>query len=92
LINDSSLNIQYLDAYSVILIHPSSFIFDIIKLLNPSLFESRNEIPFKGGSLSCPKIFISECEPFFQKKSKFYKGVYSFEFKMILFYFYFLFK
>jgi hypothetical protein len=31
--------------------------------------ESRDEIPFKGGSLSHPKILISECEPFFPQET-----------------------
>jgi hypothetical protein len=35
------------------------------KQLSPSFPESQDEIPFKGGSLSHPKIFILECEPFF---------------------------
>ncbi len=35
--------------------------------------------------LSHPKIFISECEPFFQKKLKFSKGFHLFELKIINF-------
>jgi hypothetical protein len=56
-----------------------------IKLLNPSFPKPRDEISFKADSLSHPKIFILECEPFFQKKLKIFKGLHLFEFKMILF-------
>jgi hypothetical protein len=39
--------------------------------------------------VSHPKISISECEPFFKRNSKFFKGFHLFSFKMILFEFIF---
>jgi hypothetical protein len=54
------------------------------KLLIPSFPESQDEIPSKGRSLPHPKICISECEPFSQKKLKFFKGFSLFSFKINL--------
>jgi hypothetical protein len=51
------------------------------KLLIPSFPESRGEIPFKGGSLSCPEIRISECEPFSLINLNFQKDFVLFKFK-----------
>jgi hypothetical protein len=96
LINNRSLLIQTFDSYSVVSIISLSnsyllyqFLSSESKLPNPTFLESRAEIPFKGGSLSHPKISILECEPFSQKKLKFSKGFHLFSFKMILFEFIF---
>jgi hypothetical protein len=78
------------DAHSMISILPSNISFSIYqilssdhKLFSPTFLESRGKISFKGGSLSHPKISISECEPFSQKKLKFSKGFQLFSFKII---------
>jgi hypothetical protein len=47
--------------------------------------ESRDEIPFKGGSLPYPKISILECELFSLEELNFQKDFNYFSFKMILF-------
>jgi hypothetical protein len=63
-----------------------SFHFDLIKsseykLQSLSFHESRDEIPFKGGSLSHPKISILECEPLFLDKFEFLKDFIYFHLK-----------
>jgi hypothetical protein len=58
------------------------------KFLSLNFSKSRDEIPSRGGggSLSHPKIPISDCEPFFSKRdSHFPKGFHLFEFKKIYF-------
>jgi hypothetical protein len=101
LVNISSLNIQralmhIVWCYStfIFLSTISFLVYQILSsecnLLSPSFPESRDEIPFKGGTLSHPEISILECELFFSINLNFQKDFIWFKLKwFILFYFVF---
>jgi hypothetical protein len=73
LINNHHWLSKIFDSYSVTSIISSiipSILISSTQTPNPTFPESRDEIPFKGGSLSHPQILISECEPFFPQETQ----------------------